>query len=149
MSFPKETPKSRIYPPGTGTDPAAEPMPAAFSSLIYTCPYFKRRKSRLTHSQSVSHVLPPCLSFPFSPCIRSSQHGNCPRHSDPLSLPAHTSLEKKQRVLIYGHFCALPQTQRRGEKSEREAHSHRRSVSGGKRGSEATVPPRHSGDRGG
>lgn len=60
--------RARFYPPGTGTSPASEPTPAAFPLLVYICFYFKRRKSRLTHSPSVSRVLPPCLSFSLSPC---------------------------------------------------------------------------------
>lgn len=75
--------------PGTGPDPASEPVPAAFSFLVYVCFHSKKRKSQLTHSPSGSHAAtPPCLSFPLSPAWE-------PHITQAtFSLPTHPALGK-------------------------------------------------------
>lgn len=109
------------FPIGAGSIPKARHQSASACCAFLPHLYFNRRESQLTHSPSVSHILPPCLSFPLPMQLnlptREFHHHHPDAPFPPLSLPAHTALDQKQRVLIYGHFCALPRTQRRKGKN--------------------------------
>lgn len=109
--------KGWILSPGTGTNPASEPMPAVFFfARLYL--FLFQEEEIPAHQLPIGETRSPSVPQfpPLSMQLILPTWELTRRPELPFSLPVHAALDKKQRVLIYGHFCALPRTQRRGKK---------------------------------
>lgn len=131
-----------IYPPGQALILKPSPCLLPFPS----CSMFVLSLKRGNPSSPTPHNGTMPLSVPQFPPLSNM---GAPHHSDsPLPpCPPNPGKKTKERVLIYGHFCASPRTQRRGKKQQ-AANSQRGSVSGATKGSGATPPWQSSAGRG-